>query len=157
MTAAGAGERDQAAELLFVYGTLRSDIGGAMHDLLVRYATPRGRASLSGRLYDVGWYPALVAGGSAGGRVLGELYEVRPGVAAALFAQLDEYEGCDPAAPARSLFLREEHDVELDSGERLRAWTYVYNRSVADLPVVPSGDYAVRTPAAGGEVPPSEG
>jgi len=72
---------------LFVYGTLRR--GERSHHLLADAAwigaarTPPGYA-----LAVMGWYPALVAGGDTA--VTGELYRIPD----ALWAALDDYEGC---------------------------------------------------------------
>ena len=48
--------------LLFVYGTLRSDSGHAMHAVLVRGAQLVGRGEVDGALVDLGDYPGLVLG-----------------------------------------------------------------------------------------------
>lgn len=62
------------AQRLFVYGTLRR---GGSNDIarLVPDATFVAEASMRGRLYDLGEYPALVADENAGW-VSGEIYAV---------------------------------------------------------------------------------
>ena len=84
-----------AAELLFVYGTLRrggsNDIARIAPDA-VFVSTARAR----GRLYDVnGRWPSLVLDDSAGW-VTGEIYRVPPQA----WAALDALE--DPATPERA-------------------------------------------------------
>ncbi|HET6581783.1 MAG TPA: gamma-glutamylcyclotransferase family protein, partial [Nannocystaceae bacterium] len=70
-------------ELLFVYGTLRSDSGHAMHDVLARGAVLVGRGEVDGTAVDLGEYPGLVLGG---GTAHGELWALHDD---ALFARLD--------------------------------------------------------------------
>ena len=67
----------------------------------MRALTPLGPATVPGLLYDLGRYPGLVPGD---GLVHGELFA---GADAAVLAALDQYEGCDPADEAGSLFRRE--------------------------------------------------
>ena len=73
--------------LVFVYGTLRR--GGENHGLLehVRCVSVT-RTQPAFTLYDLGAYPAMVAGGVTA--VEGETYEVD----AATLARLDQLEGC---------------------------------------------------------------
>jgi len=70
---------------VFLYGTLRR--GGSAADLL-RGCTPLGPATVRGRLYDLGAYPALILD-PAGHPVHGEVWECP----AQLVGQLDRYEG----------------------------------------------------------------
>lgn len=93
--------------LLFVYGTLRR--GGGKDGLLegARFLRP---AIVSGSLYDLGHYPALVLDGRA--IVHGEVWRCPTGALAAI----DAYEGVD-----EGLFER----VRVDIGSEGLAWTYV--------------------------------
>jgi gamma-glutamylcyclotransferase (GGCT)/AIG2-like uncharacterized protein YtfP len=133
-----------AASHLFVYGTLRSDAGGAMHDRLMRGVRRVGPASIRGRLYDAGRYPAAVASDDPAERVTGELYAVDVDAADALLAALDAYEGVDAAHPALSLFRRSVVAAEREDGMRVPAWVYFWNRPVDLLPRVSSGDWLRR-------------
>jgi len=126
--------------LLFVYGSLRRVFGHPMHRWLTQYARWMGEATFRGVLFSLGEYPGAVPSGRAGDRVQGEVYEVLE--AEPLFARLDEYEDFLPGNFAASLYLRQLHEVELTNGQRMRAWVYVFNRPVAGLPWVPSGDWA---------------
>jgi gamma-glutamylcyclotransferase (GGCT)/AIG2-like uncharacterized protein YtfP len=80
-----SGTSDPRSERIFLYGTLRRG-GGADH--LLRGCTPLGPATVRGRLYDLGTYPALVLD-PAGHPVHGEVWECP----AQLVGELDRYEG----------------------------------------------------------------
>ena len=73
-TSPGTANSHAPARRLFVYGTLRR---GGSNDIarLVPEATFIVEASMRGRLYDLGEYPALVADENAGW-VAGEIYAV---------------------------------------------------------------------------------
>ncbi|HEX6371723.1 MAG TPA: gamma-glutamylcyclotransferase family protein [Longimicrobium sp.] len=133
-----------AASHLFVYGTLRSDAGGAMHRRLMRGVRRVGPASIPGRLYDAGRYPAAVPSDDPADRIAGELYAVDADAADALLAALDAYEGVDAAHPALSLFRRSVVAAEREDGMRVDAWVYLYNRPIGALPRVASGDWLRR-------------
>lgn len=129
---------------LFVYGTLRSDAGGAMHGRLMRGVRLVGPASIRGRLYDAGRYPAALPSDHPADRIAGELYAIDAGAADALLAALDEYEGVNAAHPARSLFRRQIAAAERGDGMGVPAWVYFYNPSIGALPRVTSGDWLRR-------------
>lgn len=129
------------ASHLFVYGTLRSDAGGAMHNRLMRGVRRLGPASIPGRLYDAGRYPAAVPSDDPADRINGELYAIDADAGDALLAPLDVYEGVDAAHPALSLFRRSVVAAEQEDGMRVPAWVYFYNRRVDSLPRVTSGDW----------------
>jgi gamma-glutamylcyclotransferase (GGCT)/AIG2-like uncharacterized protein YtfP len=99
-----------------------------------------GRGTIRASLYDLGDYPgARVVGLRAGQRVSGELYRLRdPKVALRI---LDKYEEFSPLDPRKSLFIRGLVPVTMEDGRKKRAWAYLYNRSVADARLIPSGRY----------------
>jgi gamma-glutamylcyclotransferase (GGCT)/AIG2-like uncharacterized protein YtfP len=102
-----------------------------------------GRGRISGRLYDLGEYPAAVATESDSGEcVKGELYAVRDVDLAT--KMLDEVEEFFPQQRHKSLFRRILLPVTLDDGRRQAAWVYVYNRPINEARLVPSGDYRDR-------------
>jgi gamma-glutamylcyclotransferase (GGCT)/AIG2-like uncharacterized protein YtfP len=107
--------------LLFVYGTLRSDSGHSMHDVLARGAVLVGRGDVDGTLIDLGEYPGLVLG--RGGRARGEVWALHDD---ALLARLDAYEGIGPDAEVAEAFERTRVLVRLDDGSSLSAWAYAW-------------------------------
>lgn len=126
---------------LFVYGTLRTAVGHAMHQVLARAAHLVGFATVRGALYDLGSYPGLVMAGNHIGRVTGEVYALEPDAAEAALARLDAYEGCAPSDPAPHEYRRLQVRVTFEDGSEGDAWTYVLNRPHDGLPNIPDGDY----------------
>lgn len=119
-------------EHLFVYGLLRSDIGGPMQPALAAAARLAGRGSWRGRLYRVGEFPGAVPC-DGDEFVLGELYELGEG-AEALLSRLDAYEG----VPSDYVRVRSRVHCE---GRELEAWIYVWNRPTDELERIESGDF----------------
>lgn len=126
---------------LFVYGTLRQSVRHPMARWLKRHGRCLGAARVQGRLYALQAYPGLVLDAS-GQSVLGELYQLhRP---AAALRHLDRYEGCAPGQLRPFEFLRRQVLVETPCGGVVLAWTYLYNRPVDSLRVIPSGDFSAK-------------
>lgn len=126
-------------ERLFVYGTLCRAADRQMSARLVGQCTFVGRASITGRLYEIDGYPGLICPGRRGELVLGELYRLEQPLT--LLAQLDDYEECSPHFPAPHEYVRKQLTVRLDDGREALAWTYLYNRDVSDRCHIVSGDY----------------
>ena len=91
-----------------------------------------------GRLYEVAGYPGAITSSQATHRVHGEVYRISD---AGVLALLDDYEGCASHHPEPHLYLRCPVTVTLDQSRSLNAWTYLYNRDVSPLQLIPSGDY----------------
>ncbi|HEY5054569.1 MAG TPA: gamma-glutamylcyclotransferase family protein [Acidobacteriaceae bacterium] len=124
--------------LLFVYGTLHPRRApreiAAVANRLKPIGPATGRATIRGRLLDLGNYPGLLLAkpcdpetepDSEASNIPGHLFEV-PDLAT--LAALDAYEDFRPGDPAASLFLRVEATATLGDGSTLRCWVYVYNR-----------------------------
>ena len=129
-------------QYLFVYGTLRAALAHPMAAVLARHAAPAGGASFEGRLFDLGGYPGAVPSEAPSERVVGELYRIEPGREAALFAELDRYEDCDPDKPSLGEYVRVRARVEAESGAAIEAWIYLYNRATDGLQRIASGDFS---------------
>jgi gamma-glutamylcyclotransferase (GGCT)/AIG2-like uncharacterized protein YtfP len=118
-------------DLLFVYGSLRRGRGA---DLSGKPgATFVSEDRINGRLYDVAWFPGVLADPREAfdhkdPAVIGEVFEVGT---EGLIASLDAYEGYP------HLFDR---CVTKTEGGR-DVWVYTYNRPVAETQFIPSGDY----------------
>lgn len=120
-------------ELLAFYGTLLSGLPArpgrpdlASHLELVQACV------IPGRLYDVGPYPALVAGE---GTVRGELWRTTTPDALGI---VDAWEGYEAAVEDQAPYVRRrtrlvDPDVE--------AWTYVWNRPLDGLVPIADGDW----------------
>jgi len=125
-------------DLLFVYGTLRSGSGHAMHAELAHVAALVGKAVFRGRLYRIRHYPGAVASDDPADRVHGEVYRLHD--PARTIPALDEYEGCGPGF-GDSQFERIETAVALASRDTLRAWIYVYRKPTRGLTRIVAGDF----------------
>ena len=124
---------------LFVYGTLLSDGGHPMHDVLSKNAHLVGGAYIVGRLYQVHHYPGAVVSDDPNERVYGEAYALdRP---AETLAALDDYEGCGPGAAQPVEFARSLQRVYRRDGNSIEAWVYLYNRPIGNAPRILSGHF----------------
>lgn len=127
---------------LFVYGTLKR---GEINDVLL---TPFARAvetgTISGLLYDVGTFPALVEGAET---VHGEIVRVDPAHMARVLAVLDRLEGYDPKDESGSLYVRRVVEVAIGGDQTEEAYVYFYNPQsgllppLETLPAVESGEW----------------
>ena len=107
-------------DLLFVYGTLRSEFDNRYARLLRAEATFLRRATVPGSIYRVEHYPAFRP--QPEGEVQGELYRLN--TPEATLALLDEYEG---------------EEFERVSVEG--AWLYRYKGDPPDEARIASGDF----------------
>lgn len=105
-------------ERFFFYGLLRRGERGHARFRLGERMRFVGEDAVRGSVRDLGRYPGLTLGGEA--MVEGEVHETGD---AALIAELDAYEGYDPAAPAESEYLR--RPVTTVGG--LTVWIYEHN------------------------------
>jgi gamma-glutamylcyclotransferase (GGCT)/AIG2-like uncharacterized protein YtfP len=125
--------------LLFVYGSLRKDFNHPAHQFISRYFNLVCSATIKGRLYDLGEYPAALPTNTEH-IIKGELYEIkRPDEFCYAIAQLDDYEGIIPEEGLQALYRREIVAVSTPNGE-IYAWVYWYNGSVEGQPVIECGD-----------------
>lgn len=127
-----------SADLLFVYGTLRSDAAHPMANHLKQQAQWIGAASYQGKLYKITDYPGVVASTNPADKVYGEIYQVLSGD---LWSTLDDYEECSASFPAPTEYQRLLQTVYLANHQAISAWVYLYNRSVSHLEVIESGDF----------------
>lgn len=127
---------------LFVYGTLLTGIPSSMSKFLRRRAQLVGKATTSGRLYDLGMYPGFVAGPE--GTVKGELYRLNEDNASETLEMLDAYEGVTGAPEDE--YQRVEISVRISDGGQFRAQTYSFIKEFDDGKVIPKGDYAAFYP-----------
>jgi gamma-glutamylcyclotransferase (GGCT)/AIG2-like uncharacterized protein YtfP len=118
---------------IFVYGTL---LPGLCRHYAMQGSRSLGRGTITGLLYDLGPYPAVVHGA---GKVWGEVFEVD----ATVLAALDAIEAFYSDAPAdKSEYIREEASVCLvETNTSISAWFYRFNRSIAGKRLIEHGDY----------------
>jgi gamma-glutamylcyclotransferase (GGCT)/AIG2-like uncharacterized protein YtfP len=124
-------------EYLFVYGTLLREIGHEVIQTIAANLKFGDCGHLSGELYDLGAYPALVEASSDADTVKGEVYIVTD--AHRVFDMLDEYEGVNDEPP---LYSRELKTVVLDNGGEVESWVYIYQQPLsANNKKILNGDY----------------
>lgn len=107
------------SDVIFVYGTLRSEFSGEYALLLRANAEFLGKATVSGSIYRVAHYPAFRE--EPAGVVYGEVYRLRD---ASILGRLDDYEG--------------------EEFERVRIggwWIYRYVGEVSEERRIESGDF----------------
>jgi gamma-glutamylcyclotransferase (GGCT)/AIG2-like uncharacterized protein YtfP len=111
---------------VFVYGTLRPRHAPPALSQLLGRASSLGAASVPGRLYDLGAYPAATAPaeGVSESRVHGEV--LRFAGPLSWLDALDAYEGFNPASREASLFVRVPCTATLRSGQGVPCWIYLY-------------------------------
>lgn len=124
---------------LFVYGSLRSGFNHTAYEWISRYFELLGSATVKGKLYDLGEYPAAIPATDEN-YIYGELYRLKAdqdfGWA---IAQIDDYEGVHPEPGETALYTRAIAPIQIN-GQTTDAWIYWYNQDVTGKPVIVSGD-----------------
>ena len=125
---------------IFVYGSLRSGFNAPAFEYISRYFQLVAPAKVRGLLYDMGDYPAAVPT-NQDQFWLGELYAIKQEEEFAwALEQLDEYEGINESPEDSPVsFKRELVEVMTESGNTI-AWIYWFSGSIADKPLIASGD-----------------
>ena len=130
---------------VFFYGVLRPGlVSGRMAEIVALLGSPKP-ATVSGCLYAVpdprGHYPVMVATRAAE-RVNGTVLMPGPQFEASDLAELDAFEGFDPADPIASDYVRKRLPATLADGAVFAADVYRWNRAVgADFIPIPHGDF----------------
>lgn len=125
------------SEFLFVYGTLRRQL---IENQRVQYhAEFIAEASMQGRLYLSNGYPGVVDSTDFADLVRGEVYQIHN--SSALFVILDNYEECSAMFAEPHEYRREQRQICLVDGRQFKAWVYLYNMDIRDLPQIVSGDF----------------
>jgi gamma-glutamylcyclotransferase (GGCT)/AIG2-like uncharacterized protein YtfP len=114
------------SDVLFVYGSLRSEFDNPFSRFVREKAQLIGHARVRGSIYLVGKYPGYRP--EPDGEVHGEVW--RMGNAEAVLAILDDYEG----APYKRILVP-------TSITGLDAWIYVYEGEVKPENRIVSGDF----------------
>ena len=113
-----------------------------MTRFLAENAERVGRATCRGRLYRIAHYPGLVPSKDARDVVVGDVF--RLGDPVGVLKRLDKYEGCGPASPKPTEYVREMVVVASETGGQIEAWTYLYNWPVEPSALIRSGDFLRR-------------
>lgn len=132
-----------SSEFLFVYGTLMRGYPHPMARELAQRAAYKGRAAYQGRLFLVESYPGAVPSANKDDVVHGEVFHLHD---LSYLAAFDHYEACDPGASKPTQYRRVIQTVQMDSGETVETWIYLYNWPTSKLSRIASGKFPM--PAA---------
>ncbi len=124
--------------LLFVYGTLRPAVDHPRIRHLVGRLKPVGSGRIPGRLVYLGQYPGAIFDAAAEGSVLGDVVELTDD---SVLADIDAYEGFDPARPDAGEYFRCKRPVEVDGVGTVECWLYELPAVPAHATWIESGDY----------------
>lgn len=137
---------------LFAYGTLMSTVGCERgwqeRRLMLARARLVGIGSISGRLYDVGLYPAAVPSPRVRSRIYGEIWRI-PKTCDDILSCLDRYEGCAPENEFPSVYRRDVVTIVGSSGRRVLSWMYTWIGDVDRLAEVRGGRWEPPRDATG--------
>lgn len=135
---------------VFSYGTLITGaLASEIDQAIAAHCVDRWEGWVRGQLFDLGAYPGAVPAARRDERVWGQVLELQK--PEWILALLDRYEGYDPRAPQKSLYLREPVRVlSAATGKPAEAWIYWLNQRPAGRRRIPSGDYRQYLAAAPG-------
>lgn len=122
--------------LLFVYGTLMQGFTNPFAKKLRKNAVWKGKATITGQLFDLGSYPGTVFNSNTPSLVHGEVWEILD--FDSVIPNLDYYEGIHDSQPE---YVREPIPVLLETGQVQLAWVYLYCQSTDALVQIKHGDY----------------
>ncbi len=124
---------------IFVYGSLRSGFRNPAYEYLTRYFKYQGEALVKGKFFDAGSHPVALPSNEQH-FILGELYSLNSAEEFSwAFEQLDDYEGLNVEPGEIPLYTRTLVEV-FQNSETTTAWIYWFNRSVAGMQEIETGD-----------------
>jgi len=130
---------NHASYFVFVYGSLRKGFQSSAYEYISRYFNFFGEATVKGRLFDLGEYPAGIPVQDEV-FIKGELYIVKnENEFSWAIAQLDDYEGVLAEPHEQPLYRREIADTFINDAI-VPAWIYWYSGDVGGKPEISSGD-----------------
>jgi gamma-glutamylcyclotransferase (GGCT)/AIG2-like uncharacterized protein YtfP len=120
-------------DFVFVYGTLKINQSNSLSFDKDRIFVDK--AVISGKLYDLFFYPVLKKGND---KIYGELHQYKN--IESVLKRMDEIEGFDKENPKESLFIREKIKIFLDKKE-INVYCYYYNDDVNGCEQITSGEW----------------
>ena len=121
---------------LFVYGLLRPEFANPMSTRLTQRADLIGEATVQGRLFDVGHYPALILDRGATIGVRGQVYRFRSPDED--WSAFDDFED---VRDQQGEYVRVVSSATLADGQRIAVWVYEFNRPTESLSLIECADY----------------
>lgn len=122
---------------VFVYGTLK--VGGKLdRESLAKRRTSVVTATIVGKLYDAGWYPAVKLGGKS--VVHGEVHEFGKKDISSIVETMDRIEGYNSREKdERNLYVRRIVIAKSKDGEKMKAYVYEFSSDLPEKRRVKSG------------------
>ncbi|MGP1717731.1 MAG: gamma-glutamylcyclotransferase family protein [Methylophilus sp.] len=131
------------SDLLFVYGTLRKGNSNQMAEYLSTHATFLTGGWFRGRMYQISFYPGVIASDQMEDRIYGEVYRLHD--AQTSLAVFDAYEECSVAHAQPAEYQRVQAHIDaIDGNASVQAWIYLYQWPVADKVLIKEGDFMKR-------------
>ncbi len=128
------------SDLLFVYGTLRKGNQNAMAKYLAENAEFITDGWFQGRMYQVSYYPGVVASDNPSHRVHGEIYRLKD--SQSMLKVLDEYEECGANHAQPTEYQRTKTCIQtLDGGILEPVWIYLYHWPLQEKALIETGDF----------------
>ncbi len=126
------------AVYIFTYGTLRLNQSHPMATYLANNAQLVGLAILpKAKLYQIDWYPALVASDDAADEVIGDVFLLNDTID---WKVIDEYEGIGVGNPPYE-YRRALATIKTETNE-VESWVYYYNLPLPpNAELIASGDF----------------
>lgn len=128
------------SDLLFVYGTLRKGNSNKMAEYLHTHAEFLRHGRFQGRMYQISYYPGVIASDDKDDSVYGEVYRLHD--PQAVLRILDEYEECSAqhAQPAEYERITAQI-ISVDGHVAESAWIYLYQWTIVDKVLIQEGDF----------------
>ena len=127
----------------FFYGTLISQLAPPHLREILAESHLFGEGWIPGLLYDLGNYPGAGFDPASRTKVMGRVFQAP--TRERLLAELDHYEGFNPASSATSQYLRKRLPITLRDDRQIECWVYEYNGSTAGLPAIAEGRWRAAT------------
>jgi gamma-glutamylcyclotransferase (GGCT)/AIG2-like uncharacterized protein YtfP len=128
------------SDLLFVYGTLRKGNSNKMAEYLSVHAEFLTDGWFQGYMYQISYYPGVIASDDINDRAYGELYRLNdPETALAL---LDDYEECSAQHVQPAEYKRITTPISTIDGNIFeQVWIYLYQWPITDKLLIKEGDF----------------
>lgn len=110
----------------------------ALH--LAQHAEHIADGWFQGQMYQISYYPGLVASDNPSHRVYGEIYRLKD--SQSMLKVLDDYEECSTLYTQPTEYIRAKVNIQTIDGFILeKVWMYIYQGNVDALKLIESGDF----------------
>ena len=128
------------SDLLFVYGTLRKGNANKMSAYLSTHAQFLAHGWFQGLMYQISYYPGVIASDDANDCVYGELYKLND--PDSTLAILDAYEECSAQHTQPAEYKRVTARIHTKDGAvSEQVWIYLYQWPIIDKALIKEGDF----------------